>query len=620
MNVFDSASPGPDDAALLARIAHVLVSGVDVPLALREVCGLAARACRADRASLYLVDPEAAECIPAMSQFADRRLDDVWPEFGSGRRRAVRDLPFISHLVTTQTPLAIDDARTSDTIEPIWVQRFGLKSVLGVPLAMGGRVIGVLVLDTVDAVRPFGPHQQTLAQAVADQLTLVIHERVLLERLEVAERLRETEGLLALAGELGGTLDRVELARRAAREVTRLLGADTTIVLRFDMQTGTAKPMAGHHVPEGLRGPREYAVTTGEMDETVIEAFRTGHPLACPDATVDRRFDHPFISFLPRRPRGLVVIPLLARGLPYGAVVSYWWERRHVLSKGGLRVAAGVASQVSLALQNAEFYREATRALADLKTAQEQLVRGETLRALGELAHGAAHHLNNLLAVVIGGVQLLLRNNPDDGGRRGLALVERAAQDAAEVVRRVQEFARAQPEHRGEMVDLCRVVAEAVEMTRARCEDPASLPHVAIDVKQDLAAVPPVDGDVVALRETMLNLLLNAVDALPDGGMILVTTRHTGRSIHVTVRDTGVGMAPGVRQRAMDPFFTTKDPRRTGLGLSAAYGIVTRHRGTLSVESAEGTGTTVTVELPVAATAVVDTPDSLAPARDDYAA
>ena len=153
-----------------------------------------------------------------MSQFADgRRRNDRWSAFGTGRRRALNELRFIHRVVTTQEPVAIDDARTSDAIEAVWVERFGLKSVLGVPLIPDDQVLGVLVLDTVDAVRPFGVRQHVLAQAVADQLALFIQKRLLVDRLAVAERLRETEGLLTLAAELGGTLDRVELARAALR-------------------------------------------------------------------------------------------------------------------------------------------------------------------------------------------------------------------------------------------------------------------------------------------------------------------------------------------------------------------------------------------------------------------
>src|ERR1051326_5445420 len=496
-----------DTAPLLAQISRALVSHADVPHALRDVCGLAARLCGADRASIYLVDPEAAESIPAMSQFADgRRLDDVWPAYGSGRRRAVEELRFIHHLVTTRRLLVIDDARLTDMIEPIWVERFALKSVLGVPL----------VLDTVDDVRPFDARAQLLAQGVADQLALYMHKQVLVERLEMGERLRETEGLLTLAGELGGSLDRVELARRAAREVTKLLDSDTTIVLRFDMETGAATAMAGYHVPEGLRtsGESQYAIATTQVDEVVLEAFRTGTPFACADATADHRFDFPFLSFLPCRPRGLVVIPLLARRLPYGAIVSYWWERRHTLNEGGLRVAAGVANHVSLALQNAELYGASTRALGDLKTAQEQLVRQETLRALGELAQGTAHHLNNLLTVIVARVQLMLDDSHDDTHRQ-LEMIERAALDATDVVRRVREFAHARPGASDDAIDMRGVVMDAIEMTRPRWQDAAHAAGVQIEIVSNLAPLPMVAGDAVAFREAMTNLILNAVDALP---------------------------------------------------------------------------------------------------------
>jgi CheY-like chemotaxis protein/anti-sigma regulatory factor (Ser/Thr protein kinase) len=151
-------------------------------------------------------------------------------------------------------------------------------------------------------------------------------------------------------------------------------------------------------------------------------------------------------------------------------------------------------------------------------------------------------------------------------------------------------------------------------MTRAVWDDAARDAGVSIEVIPDLADAPPVMGDVVALREVTTNLLLNAVDAMPSGGAIAVTTRLAGPWVEMSVRDTGVGMSPETRQRAMEPFFTTKDVRRTGLGLSVAYGIVTSHRGVISIDSQEGKGTTVTVQLPAVAAAVTEAPRATRPA------
>lgn len=256
-----------------------------------------------------------------------------------------------------------------------------------------------------------------------------------------------------------------------------------------------------------------------------------------------------------------------------------------------------------LRTKNAELdrlYAEAQDALAQLKQAQERLVRGETLRALGELAAGAAHHLNNLLAVAVGRLELLRDSMPrTDASQQALAVVDRALTDAAEVVRRIQAFSRRQPLEARRPLHLEQVAAEVLEMTRVRWKDEAEALGLRIDATLAVEPVPPVLGNAAALREVMTNLVLNAVDALPRGGRITIRTFPTDEFACVSVADTGVGMPEAVRRRALEPFFTTKGVRSTGLGLSVSYGIVQSHGGELEIASAEARGTTVTIRLPI---------------------
>jgi signal transduction histidine kinase len=310
--------------------------------------------------------------------------------------------------------------------------------------------------------------------------------------------------------------------------------------------------------------------------------------------------------------------------------------------------------QHALALENARLYAEVQRRLretesllADLKAAQEQLVRGATLRALGELASGAAHHLNNLLMVMLGQIQLLLPRAGSAALRGPLGIIERAASDAAEVVRRMQRFAQSRPVEERRPVDLNQVAAEVLEMTRVRWRDAVQAQGIPIEVILEAGVIPLVRGNAAALREVVTNLVLNAVDALPQGGRIILRTyqeaagsgqqaagsrqeaggsgqRAAGRrqeaagsgqqagevlllptagcmlpAVVLEVTDTGVGMPEEVKQRALEPFFTTKGPRSTGLGLSVNYGIIKEHGGELEIVSAEGQGTTIRIRLPV---------------------
>jgi len=260
---------------------------------------------------------------------------------------------------------------------------------------------------------------------------------------------------------------------------------------------------------------------------------------------------------------------------------------------------AGLGDHAAVAIGNARAHAERQRVLDELRASQDRLVKTERLRALGEMASGVAHDFNNLLAVILGRVQLLLLRITDPELRRGLAVIERAAEDAAHTVRRIQEFTRTRQTRAFEPVDLRQVVREAVELTEGRWKDAAQVRGVSYQIVTDLAEVPAVAGEAGELREVLTNLLLNAFDAMPDGGTLHLGVRATDSALVVVVRDTGSGMPPDVRERVFEPFFTTKGPRSTGLGLSVAYGIIERHRGRIEAESTVGLGTTFTITLPV---------------------
>jgi CheY-like chemotaxis protein len=238
----------------------------------------------------------------------------------------------------------------------------------------------------------------------------------------------------------------------------------------------------------------------------------------------------------------------------------------------------------------------------DLKSTQGQLVRGETLRAMGQLSSGMAHHLNNLFAVILGRVELMLGKVQEAGVRRSLEIIQRTAQDGAEVVRRVQRFSRVQPVS-DVAVDLNQLVKEVVEVTRPRWHDEAQLRGSRVEVTVEAGIIAAAAGEPAPLREVLMNLLLNAADAITQGGRITLKTWAKDDRVYCSVTDTGAGMPEEVRRRALEPFFTTKGPKATGLGLSVAYGTVQRYGGTLTLESTVGQGTTVEVSLPTASAA-----------------
>src|SRR5439155_13114503 len=228
---------------------------------------------------------------------------------------------------------------------------------------------------------------------------------------------------------------------------------------------------------------------------------------------------------------------------------------------------------------------------------EQQLHQSEKLTALGQLAGGIAHDFNNLLQAILGYAQLM-KQNPKDAEflNRSLNVVEAAALDGSETVRRIQTFARLRPEEQFVAVDVNQIVKDAVALTRPRWEEKRAHDRRPVHLRLEVGTVEPIHGRPAYLTETMTNLILNALDAMPDGGTLTIATRQErGGPVTIIVGDTGVGMSEAVRQRVFEPFFSTKGEAGSGLGLSVAYSIVRRHGGDIRVESQLGRGTTFTL-------------------------
>lgn len=271
---------------------------------------------------------------------------------------------------------------------------------------------------------------------------------------------------------------------------------------------------------------------------------------------------------------------------------------------GGMGISRDITERKRAEESLRESNRRLGEALAELKATQQQVLQQERLRALGEMASGIAHDFNNALSPVVGFTEVLL-DHPEyldnkEKVTRYLRMVNTSAQDAANVVRRLREFYRNRDEEELLLaINLNELVEQVTMLTQPRWKDQALARGVTIRVETDLQNVACVTGNESELREVLTNLILNASDALAAGGTITLRTRSDGTHVVLEVTDTGVGMTAEVRQRCLEPFFTTKGKRGTGLGLAMVYGIIRRHQGTLSIESEPGRGTTVTMRLPV---------------------
>ena len=234
--------------------------------------------------------------------------------------------------------------------------------------------------------------------------------------------------------------------------------------------------------------------------------------------------------------------------------------------------------------------------------AERELARAEKLRALGAMAGGVAHDFNNVLAAIVGNVQLALAEDLPEAARETIEVVERAALDGSETVRRIQEFTRMREgTARGERIDPNEIVTESARFVRGLVAEAESRANVEYEVVVRAEAARTVLGRASELREVVVNLVSNALDAMPEGGRLTLHAFDRGEdAVGLRVSDSGEGMTPEVEQRIFDPFFSTKqEVGGSGLGLSICYGIVRAHDGRIDVRTSSG-GTTLTAVLPAA--------------------
>ncbi|HEY6804017.1 MAG TPA: ATP-binding protein [Pyrinomonadaceae bacterium] len=237
------------------------------------------------------------------------------------------------------------------------------------------------------------------------------------------------------------------------------------------------------------------------------------------------------------------------------------------------------------------------RDITERKRTQELVSQSDKLRAVGELAAGVAHNLNNSLTVIKGRAQLLQMKSTDEGWLKSLQVINEAVEDGGKTLRRILEFARRDSGQGFGPIELDDLIRSSIEIARPKWQRKAG--QSPIEVKIECNGPVYVKGDQAELREVVLNLIFNAVDAMPEGGLMEVGMRGEIDSGCFWVADSGCGMPPETVARIFEPFFTTKGSKGTGLGLSASHGIISRHGGEIFAVSEPGEGTRFEVRLPI---------------------
>jgi len=263
-----------------------------------------------------------------------------------------------------------------------------------------------------------------------------------------------------------------------------------------------------------------------------------------------------------------------------------------------------VANHLAVAIRNSRMYQELKEAYENLKNSQQTLIQSEKLRTLGEMTSGVAHDFNNLLATILGRTQILLQKLEGidlpvkETFLKSLRAMEKAALDGSHLLSQISQFGKSKSELNLEPVLLHEVVADSLELTRPRWKNQSELEGLKIEVRTEMKSVSPVSGDPAQLREVLMNLIINAIDAMPKGGELFIQSGEQEDKVWLKIQDSGIGINPEIKDKIFDPFFTTKGKKGSGLGLPICLSIVRRLQGEIKAESQTGKGSTFTLIFP----------------------
>jgi len=580
----------------LLSVSRALASTLDLDAVLRHFLRAVAKTVGAECVGAWLVQEDGEWMEPAAGYHIPPDRLAAFREF----RVSLLKHAFYAEAERTRRPVFTSDAMQDSRLPAFMREQAPHRTQLFVPVVVNDRMIAGFAVVWWQTAREFSADELALIEAIATQAGVALENGRLFE--ENRRRLAELSVLHDLSRAVTGQLERGAIVEAVRHHIGRVFDArNMSIILR---NAELEELEVALRVSDGIDDPgepRRYPLTDTGLMSVVLA---TSRPLRTDDYAAECRRHGVEPLATSARLRHWLGVPMSAGERVLGLIALRGGVRP--FSEADERLLLNIAHLAALALRSGRLYEDRTRAHGELAAAQDQLVRTEKLRALGEMASGVAHDFNNLLASILGRAQLLMSRVQDPHQLQWLRVIERAALDGAQTVRRLQEFTRIRRDQPMVAVDVTQMVRDALDITQSRWrEEPASR-GVTIDVRTELAAVPPILADAAELREALTNLILNAVDAMPDGGTLTLMTRASADRVDVAVADTGVGIPRDVRDKIFDPFFTTKGPQGTGLGLSMTYGIVSRHGGSVTLDSEEGRGSTFRLSFPSAA--IVDPP------------
>ncbi|WP_242337664.1 MULTISPECIES: GAF domain-containing protein [Anaeromyxobacter] len=457
-------------------------------------------------------------------------------------------------------------------------------AVLAVPLHVRDQPVGVALVEGADAERTFTPGELSRAMAIASQLAVAVDNA----RLYSETRRRAEE--LALLHDVGrslATLDIEQVLGEGVKNLARIVDCTAAFLALGPGDGGSPEIRAVAGPLRGLLGRRLPPGST-PIESPVLER---GEAVAIEDVEQDPRVSPEARALTGAR--ALLVLPLLVRERTIGAAVIIETRAPRRFTSAEIQRAAAISNQLAVAAENARLYEDLRKSYAELARAQRQLIQQERLAALGELSAVVAHEVRNPLGVIfnsLGSLRRLIR--PAGDAKLLLDIVGEEADRLNRIVGDLLDFARpSEPQLRPERLE--RVVDEAIQTALA--QNPQGV-EVHREVDPDLPAV-PMDARLV--RQAVINIAVNALQAMPRGGRLTVRLRREDGAAALDLEDTGPGIPEEVRHRIFEPFFTTK-ASGTGLGLAVVKRIVDGHGGELTVQSRPGgTGTAFRLRLPL---------------------
>ena len=582
--------------AAIYNLSREMVLSLDVAQVAKAVLDIVEGVLEFETCSLYMVDEEQNELYRLAARNPEQGGESRLPldgEQGITVGAARRGEPI--YVPDIQAACAAE-GRTDEKGEAT------SRSRLTVPLVIKDRVIGVLDVDSTK-VNAFSQSDVRLLSTLAAQAAVAIENARLYEQAqqEIAERKRAEEEVkrrnreLAALNKTGwaitSTLDLDKVLALAMAEARATLDAEGASVLLHDAAGDelvfAATAGLGSEVLAGTRMPAEARIAGWAM--------REAQPVLVQDAQIDPRFYANIDDVTGTTTHSLLAVPLVYKGKAIGVIEAINRSGKP-FDEHDLDLLSTLAGPAAIAIENARLYEAEREQRRLVEQSQAQLVQSEKLAATGRLAASLAHEINNPLQAIHNSLQLMLTFplEPDEQ-REYLQMANDEVKQLIGIVTRTLDFAR-RPLQKVRPTNVNEVIEKVLALANKY------LQHRHIVLRRDLSPDLPVcmaAGD--ELGQVFLNLVLNAVDAMPEGGTLHVLSRvaKDGR-LAMCFTDSGHGIAPEHRDRIFEPFFSTKE-NGTGLGLSVSYNVVQRHGGKITFRSAQGQGTTFTVLLPAMA-------------------